>query len=688
MKKRLMKYQLWLWFSIVSLISHAQGGINVSTGAAIKITGGASLVLNNMHLTNNGMMEQNSGDGIVNFMGASNSTLAGNGNTIFDRLFLNKESTALLLLQNHIEVKGTLHFNTGLLDLGNYSVNLRSMGILSGESENSRAFTNGIGFLQATRILNAPTAVDVAGLGVTITSASDPGLTLIRRGHAIQTNISGTNSSIKRYFDIFPGNNTNLNAILHVRYFDAELNGADETTLNFFKSLDNVNWTSVTASLRDGLSNVVQATGISDFSRWTLGNTGVVAPVLTLPSNITVNTDPGACAALVSLTGSYAATATGLPAPAISYRIGLTDIGTSYNFPKGITTVNVTASNGVLPNATGSFTVTVVDNQPPVVTFCPAPQVLCHNSSNLYTIPAIVAGDANSCGPLSYSYVITGATQRTGTGADASGSFNVGTHTITWAVKDGSNNSATCSVNVIINSPISASIPDAFAIQPGGAPNTVYIGYAPSITLKGSVNGGSTPYTFKWTAESSAGPGISNTQTLTVSPARNTTYYFNVKDMFGCAATYATKTINVEDVRCGADKDKVSICILQKKKYDNLCVEASTVPSYLTKGAYLGNCSSNLREATASDSRVARTEKLVVFVTPNPSDNQFNLRISSPVKTPLTIKVFDALGRLKEVITVKTFNNSISIGRHYARGIYFAEVLQGVEKQVLKLVKQ
>jgi uncharacterized delta-60 repeat protein len=89
----------------------------------------------------------------------------------------------------------------------------------------------------------------------------------------------------------------------------------------------------------------------------------VRSPKITCPDNITVNHDAGKCTALVS----FSATATGDPLPTISYKIGNTTITSPYNFPVGVTTVNATATNGISPDATCSFTVSVVDNTPPVI---------------------------------------------------------------------------------------------------------------------------------------------------------------------------------------------------------------------------------------------------------------------------------------------------------------------------------
>jgi hypothetical protein len=64
-------------------------------------------------------------------------------------------------------------------------------------------------------------------------------------------------------------------------------------------------------------------------------------------------------------------------------------------------------------------------------------------------IPVISASD--NCGrPIDISFTITGATNRNGTGNDASGNFNIGVSTITWIVTNGCTTS-TCTTTVTIN---------------------------------------------------------------------------------------------------------------------------------------------------------------------------------------------------------------------------------------------
>ena len=100
--------------------------------------------------------------------------------------------------------------------------------------------------------------------------------------------------------------------------------------------------------------------------------TPMVAANITCPTNITVSNTPGLCSATVS----FAATATGLPAPTIQYRIGNTVITSPRLFPVGTTTVTATATNsaGV---ASCSFNVTVNDTEAPVVSaVTPSTQML------------------------------------------------------------------------------------------------------------------------------------------------------------------------------------------------------------------------------------------------------------------------------------------------------------------------
>lgn len=336
-------FQLW-----------SQGALQLGAGATVNSTGAAYFVLNNMNIINNGSFQQVTGEGFVMLTGTSNISLSGSGSTNLNTLLLAKDAGTIFNLQSNLNIASRVNFSGGLLNLNNRVLNLGNTGIFANESEVSRAFTTGSGYIEASGNLNAPPSVNLGNLGAVITSSANLGNTIVRRGHAIQNGISGSNNSIKRYYEIIPANNLNLKAVLGLYYFDAELNGIPEASLYQWKSKDNTNWDFVGAETRNASTNYVEKKAINWFARWTLATAS--APTITCPDNITVNSNLKGCKASVS----FGATTTGIPAPAITYSIGNTTITSPYIFPKGTTTITAIASNGGLPDAACTFTVTVV----------------------------------------------------------------------------------------------------------------------------------------------------------------------------------------------------------------------------------------------------------------------------------------------------------------------------------------
>jgi len=332
----------------------SQGLLQLNGGAKIITSGSAYLVLNNMNVVNNGLLQQSAADGFVMMAGPSNVSLSGGGMNNLNALLLAKSGSAIFSLQSNVNVSSNVNFAGGLLNLNNSILNLGNTGLFTNESETSRAYTTGSGYIEASGNLNAPSSVNLGNLGAVISSPANLGNTIVRRGHAIQNGVFGSNNSIRRYYDIMPTNNLNLKAVLGFYYFDAELNSIPEASLYQWKSKDNINWDFVGADTRNTSANLIEKKAINWFDRWTLAT--ALSPVITCPGNMTVSPNTKGCKALVS----FAATATGIPAPTISYKIGNTPITSPYEFSKGTTTVTATASNGVLPDATCTFTVTVV----------------------------------------------------------------------------------------------------------------------------------------------------------------------------------------------------------------------------------------------------------------------------------------------------------------------------------------
>gem|GEM_PF-513094 len=199
-------------------------------------------------------------------------------------------------------------------------------------------------------------------------------------------------------------------------------------------------------------------------------------------NNISVNNDAGKCGAAIVISLPETADNCGV-ATVMGERSDLKLLTADY--PVGTTTITWTVRdvNGNIKTATQ--TIVVTDNEKPVIA-CAANQVFCANTggNTQYSIPVLSQSD--NCGIASTTYSITGATNRTGTGTNASGNFAIGTSTVTFTVTDIHGNSSTCSFTVTINPLPVASIgvqtADAFCNQF-------------TLTANSTLSG---PFTYQW----------------------------------------------------------------------------------------------------------------------------------------------------------------------------------------------
>jgi hypothetical protein len=154
----------------------------------------------------------------------------------------------------------------GNIELNGNNIDLGTTGTLTGESNDDRIFGT-TGSLTTTRILNAPTNVNVAGTGIEITSAANMGSTVITRRHN-QYVIEG--SSIFRNFNISPATNTGLDATIRFHYFENELGGLTEAELGAERSTNGgASWI-VRGGTPVPASDYLELGGIDAFSLWTL----------------------------------------------------------------------------------------------------------------------------------------------------------------------------------------------------------------------------------------------------------------------------------------------------------------------------------------------------------------------------------------------------------------------------------
>ena len=253
------------------------------------------------------------------------------------------------------------------------------------------------------------------------------------------------------------------------------------------------------------------------------GNTGVcsfdvvvyedVAPVITCPTAVTVYNDPGVCYATGVALGTATATDNCDPAPVISNNAPT-------QFPKGDTTVTWLALDSSGNTATCTQTVTVLDNEPPVIT--------CPGDFTVYTDPslcsAVVAfGTATAVDNCDPAPVIT----HNWTG----GPFPKGDTTITWTATDADGNSSTCPQTITVidgeNPVITCPADIAVNTDPGACFATVNLGTATATdNCDVPVITNDAPATFQkgvtvvtWKAMDLSGNWMTCPQTVTVSDA-------------------------------------------------------------------------------------------------------------------------------------------------------------------------
>lgn len=79
--------------------------------------------------------------------------------------------------------------------------------------------------------------------------------------------------------------------------------------------------------------------------------------------------------------------------------------------------------------------------------------------------------------------------------------------------------------------------------------------------------------------------------------------------------------------------------------------------------------------------------KFQLNVTPNPSTTYFNLFIKSNDKLPVTLRVLNILGEVLEKDKKVTPNTVLRLGQSWKDGIYLVEVIQGNQRQTVKVIK-
>jgi len=272
-----MKKFLTITFCLLAALCRAQ--LLIQSGAGFYPTGPVSIVLQDMDMINNGSITGTLGNETFVFSGNSSNSISGTANTAFKNLKINKTAGQTLTLNRNVQIGTAVMMVSGNIDIGIYILGLAEGAALSGESDVSKIMSSSpSGYLYYNSVLNAPNNQEPGKLGLVITSQANIGSTTIRRHHIAQPIGSGQ-SSISRYYEVFPTNNSGLNATLKFKYLDSELNGLNESTLTLWKQVGASAYTDQGAESRDVVANFVQKSGINSFSNWTLATSSGPLPV-------------------------------------------------------------------------------------------------------------------------------------------------------------------------------------------------------------------------------------------------------------------------------------------------------------------------------------------------------------------------------------------------------------------------
>lgn len=529
----------------------------------------------------------------------------------------------------------------------------------------------------------------------------------------------------------------------------------------------------VVVSIRDAAGN------ISDRARFNVSITDITAPTIVVSGNMTQTADPGVCAAWVKV-----------PIPVTSDNCSVQSVANSFNgspsaagrYPVGTTVVTWTVTDGSGNKTTAVQTITVIDNEAPVLINVPVSMIQTNDAGSC---GAVVTWDAvratDNCGLISFvsdhqsgETFPLGETVVTFTATDRNG--NIGRSSFTITVKDNEapkvitrpvtvtlvNGSATilpsainngstdnCSavtltasktvftcadagvnkvtltatdangnvssaialVTVIGEVPTSAiTVVPSNSIYTGGVPTDIYLGYGPqSVTLSTTVTG-TVPVSYSWTG--SSGLSCTTCANPVFTPTAAGSYSFTVvaTNSYGCTTT-SSVTICVRDIRVPNSIGRIYVCHtdLNTGVTTTLSLTTNTVANQLLQNPQdkLGSCgmapcsqvivtaapdvpktiSPEVVEKMTKETSGSAITGLAVKASPNPTNDVFTFMITSPGKLPVHIRLLNEAGKMEESRSNIQLGSAFTMGRILHSGVYFAEVIQGKERVVVKLIK-
>ena len=479
------------------------GNFTINNGSTFDATATTESLYGNMN--NLGVFTD--GTGTLDFLGTANSTI--NGLTTFNNVTIDKSamSSATVILNNNITINNTLDFIGGNLVTGNSKVILgltasetgagQNTGWVNGNEENLLSSGNSSGFYAVGDVsFYAP--VNISFNGVLVSGTGVVVNTVDGNHPQINSSLIVPGTSVTRYWNVTNDGVSLTNYDATFNFPTSDLNTGSHPNSFQIGQYNGSNWSMETIGTR--MSNSTQATGITTFGAYQIGNT---PPVILINPSSSITCD--------NSTVTFISSAQGYPTPSVQWMVS-TNNGITWSPVNGavlptLTFVASPSENGnlyhaVYSNNQGSDSTTYATLFVlHIIVSATSTNVTC-NGSNNGTITITASG---TLPPYQYS-INNGVTHQV---ANAFNGLSVGIYQV--VVKD-SNSCVSTAINVSITQPNSLL---AASVQ---GPDITCNGGTTIITV--SATGGTSPYT---------GIGI-----YSVSAGYNE---FTVTDGNGCTST-------------------------------------------------------------------------------------------------------------------------------------------------------
>jgi hypothetical protein len=212
---------------------------------------------NNSTFTNNGR--------IVTFNGSSAQVIGGSNSSAFTGLTIS--NSAGVTLNNNISVSGVLTLTN----------NLTTGSFILTQSGTSAGAADVLGNVQRNDLTAAAKAFGNQFNTIAVTAGTTPANIVVNLVDGSPTDFA---NSVRRVYTITPSAG-GFTGTLQLHYNDGDLNSNAEASLDLWRKSGSV-WSDQGATTRDGSSNFVRLTGVTQFSPWTLAASGNVPTAVRL----------------------------------------------------------------------------------------------------------------------------------------------------------------------------------------------------------------------------------------------------------------------------------------------------------------------------------------------------------------------------------------------------------------------